>query len=704
MSATSYLPPDEYGGDPTQTEYDSQSPDGPAIVEIRPLSVNEIKGIVQREIEDSLGGLGSQVSEQQRLALRYYYGRPLGNEIQDRSQVVMRDVLEVVEWTMPSLMRMFSGGSQIVRFMARNAEQQENADNATSYINYLWEHKIDGFQVLHDTFKTGLIEKNGFIKVYWEEKRTPRVETYQGLTEEQLMVLLDDDDVEPVTQPDQPNEDEPLFDIQIRRWHIEKGIKLDTIPPEEMLVARRMIRLNDESQFTAQRKKYTVSSLVAMGFDFNILARVPSDDMPEYSMGRTERLSEDETYPVTTAERRDAAAREIWTTDCYIKIDEDGDGYAELRRILIVGEHATTILEDVEIASNPFISMTPVPVPHKFYGLSLADLVLDLQMIRSTIMRQILDHIYLSNNPRLGIVEGMVEIEDLLSVRPGGIVRMRAPGQIEPIMLPPLPREAFESLQYLEDVRSNRTGVMAHGREMDASAINSTATGMAQLMAEKQQKIELIGRIYANALKDLFRKMLRLVIENNSKEEQIKINGEWITINPGEWDTEMDLEIQVGLGAGQAVERINNLEKIQANQQAHWSGGGANYTVTPKNLWESSTRLSEAAGFKNKDLFFQNPDGQEPPQPPPDPDLKRLELDAMKAEADIKQKMAELELDAQREMHLVSHRQAELESQERTKMADIAMRERLGLGQQEATIEAAEINADVNDEGEGEKE
>lgn len=696
--------------DPTApTPQDEEESDyyGPAKYPARVLGEEEIKSIVQRELQDGLGGLGSQVSEERRMAIRMYYGRPLGNEIRDRSQVVMMDVLEVVEWTMPSLMRMFTGGMNIVRFKPNRPEDQRNADLASRYINYTFMNRMNGFQILYDWFKTALLEKNGIVKVYFKEERKPIVTSYTGLTEDELTELLDNDDVEPVSVDSHEEEIEgigpvTLYDMTMREWKTTRGVAVDGIAPEEFISARRMIVLDDDSPFTAQRKKMTVSQLVSMGIDFDEIANLPNDDSPEYSQGRTERLSEDETYPVSTAERSDVASRELWVADCYIKLDEDGDGYSELRRILIVGEQSIHILIDEEYNQNPFCSITPVPMPHKFYGMSLADLVMDLQQIRSTILRQIMDHIYLSTNPRLAILEGQVELDDLLTVRPGGLVRQRSLGAIEPIQLPPLPREAFEALTYLEEVRANRTGIMAHGRELDASAINSTATGLAQLMAEKQQKIELIARIFANTgLKDLFRKMLREVVENATKEEQIEINGEWVTFNPNDWDTDMSLDIDVGLGAGQAIERLANLEKIEASQDRIVAGGGLGYLVKPEHIYNLSVRKAEAAGFKNPDLFFSNPENEEPPPEKPSIEEQQLKFDSIKAEAEMKHDQLSLELEMRRDSELVRHRAEDLAMKERVEMARIEMQERLGLGQQQAMIEQAEINA-AGDDSEGE--
>ncbi len=670
-----------------------------------PLDEIEVKGILQREIEDSLGGLGSQVSEERRTAIRLFYGRPLGNEIKDRSQVVMMDVLEVIEWTMPSLMAMFTGGMRTVRYTPKRPDTQHACDIATAVVNdRFYSDDVKGFQVLYDWFKTCLMEKNGFVETFYEERHHPSWKSYTGLTDVELMGLMDDESAEPVAHEEYEEtiggETQTFHDLTMKKIKIERGVKVEGIPPEEFLIARRTIKLDDKTAFCGRRRKMTISDLVELGHDFEEVANLPNDDSPEYSQGRTERLSEDETYPISTAERMDPASRELWVTDCIIRIDEDGDGYAELRRIRVVGEQSLHILSDEIINRNPFSSITPVPMPHKFFGQSLADLVADLQIIRSTIMRQILDHLYLSTNPRLAVVEGQVNLDDLLTVRPGGLVRQRQIGMIEPIQLPNLPREAFEALTYLEEVRTNRTGILAHGKEVDASAINSTATGLAQLMAEKQQKIALIGRILAETgLQDMFYKFLCETIENATKAEQVHVAGEWVEYDAREWDIDMGCEVEVGLGAAQAIERLSNLDRVR-DRMGEMDASGLGYTVTPANRYNLARATAEAAGFKNPDLFFTDPASMEPPPPQPDPEMEKLQFEVEKSKAEMQLKAAQLDLDRFKETNLVRHRAEELAMNERMKLAQIESQRIIALGQQEATEEAARISAEAR-EGEG---
>lgn len=680
---------------------------GPAGPPARALTQDEVKQALSREIEDSFGGLGSKVEEQRRLSLRYYQGKPIGNEIKGRSEVVSMDVLESVQWAMPSLMRMFTGGTRVVRFTPRatnneqeNEQREQDAKDATEYINHIFETELDGYTLMYDWMFTALLEKNGLVKAVWEERRFPEVQKYTGLLEEEAMAILEEPDTEAISADEGMIEIEgqqiKTIDLVVRQWRIEKGIKAVAIPPEEFQIARRTIRLDDETMFSAHIKRTTVSELVSMGFDFKEVAELHSDDTPEYAQARVERLSEDETAPTTYQSRTDAASRELWVTEAWIRIDEDGDGYSELRRILAVGHNALTILEDEEVSMNPFSSICPIPMAHKFFGNSLADLVMDIQAIRTTILRQILDHIYLSVNPRLKVVEGQVEYDDLMTVTPGGLVRVQDLDSIGPLELPPLPREAGELFDKFEQIRGNRTGVVAHGTEIDASAINTTATGLAQLMAEKAQKLEMIGRIFAQTgFRNFFGNLLRLVCENDSKEKQYHVNGRWMTIDPSRWDKGMNVEIEMGLGAGASVERIAAIEKIMMVQKQMIEGGGLGMLITPQHLYHAAAALADASGFKHTDHFFQNPQGKEPPPEKPNPEIEKIRLESIKAENESTAKSNALEHEVKKQDDLDGFRFADLEQKKELEQERIQSTITIAMGQQEATLEVARINAEA---------
>lgn len=673
--------------------------------ELKPLLPDEVKGIVAHEIQDALGGLGSQVAEQRRKAIRHYYGRPFGNEQEGRSQIMLTDVADSIDWMMPSLMRMFAGPI-LWRFKPTRPgfEAQYQADQATDVLNKVFYEQSNGFEVLFDWFKTALLEKNGIVRPSFEERYEPDRMTYRGLTEMELYLALEDESTELVALDEitdgtimdvQTGQPMRQFDVEVVRTKNKSQLRVYGVPPEEFLIARRAITLNDYTPFTAHRQKVTVSDLISMGFPADMVSTLPSDDTPEFSQGRTERLSEDETYPMSMAERADAASRELWTTNCFIRIDEDGDGYAELRNILVVGEQSVTVIDDSTANFNPFCSITPNPMPHKFFGLSVADQTMDLQIIRSTLLRQMMDNIYLTNNTRQAIVEGMVDIDDYLTSRPGGYVRVTSPDAIRPIETRPLPPHAMEMLEFLDGVRETRTGVSKWQQGPDASSLrHQTEGGISKVMTAANQKIELIGRTFAETgVKELGRKMLRLFVENNMKAITMRLRGEWVEVDPRDWDAEMDLDVEVGFGPGAAEEQLNYLQLIAANQKQMLDGGLAGMMVTPQNVYNTAMAAQEAMGYRHDPRFFTNP-GEKPfpkPEPPSEDKVKMQENEQKAKDAAAKNEITatQLAVKNQQDRELSEFRLIELRERNEVNREQIASQERIAFAQIEATIKQA---------------
>jgi hypothetical protein len=683
--------------------------------EIRPLEVEEIKSCISQEIDNALGGIGSQVNAERRKALRYYHGRQFGNEVEGRSAVVLTDVADTIEWIMPSLMRMFTGGQVTAKYVPRSPDDIAGAEQATEYINQSFYNDQDGFSLLHDWFKDALLEKNGVVKSYYEERMEPKVETYRGLTEEGVAMLLTDGRMEPIAHEERMEQigldretGDPItqvfHDVVVKQRIPVGEIKSDLIPSEEFLIARRAIKLNDQTVFSAHRKKMTVSDLISLGFDRDVVENLPSDDMPEYTDLRIERLSDEESYPVTTADRTDPASREIWVTECYIRIDEDGDGYSELRKILVVGESAIIILDDQEINWQPFSSLTPIPMPHKFIGQSVADQTADLQLIRSTLLRQMLDNMYLVNNGRYEVVEGAVEIDDLLTSRPGGVVRVTAPGMVNPLPTAPFNQSAFQLMDFLEGVRMMRTGAGMQNQGLDASTFrNQTATGVSQMMSAAYARVEMIARIFAETgVKDYFKKQLKLMCENPVKGRVIRMRGEWVEVDPSTWNTNMNVEIQVGLGVGQAGERIQFLMELMKMQQGAVAVG-LSHVVTPDNIYRTGLQLVESMQVPNPELYVTDPKGQPAPDPKPDgKDQVKLAETKRRSDDNAKQlalDASKLQLEMAQSKAMAEFRVLEMKEKLEVERERIASNEKVALAQVDAQVKIAEENSQGGSDG-----
>ena len=409
-----------------------------------------------------------------------------------------------------------------------------------------------------------------------------------------------------------------------------------------------------------------------MGYDRDLIDRLPGAEDDDPTGEQHERSAfDDEQGDRTLADGPNRAMREVWITECYVKADWDGDGIAERRKVTVAGSGPEILDNEPWDGPVPFISVTPILMPHRFFGLSIADLVMDLQLIKSTILRQILDNLYLSNTGR-HIISDQVNLDDMLTSRPGGIVRLKngaMPGQghILPLDTPLVASQAFPMLEYIDGVRENRTGVTRYNQGLDADTLNKTATGINQIMSAAQQRIELIARVFAETgVKDLFRKILELVNRNQNAPRIIRLRNRWVPMDPREWSTQMDVSINVGLGTGnkdQMLLHLQNLLSIQV-QAIRMQGGIDGPLVTLENVYNTLAKLVENAGLKSADPYFTAPGARPampaPPQPAPatspDPAVvavqqqaqvaaARLAFDRQRAAADLALDRAKLAAD-----------------------------------------------------------
>jgi hypothetical protein len=636
----------------------------------------ELKNIIGQQINNSMGYMGGNLSDQRKKSLEYYMGEPLGTEIDGRSQVVSTDVADTIETILPNLLKIFTASDQTVKCEPVKAEDVALAEQATNYINYIFNKDNNGFSILYTWFKDALIEKNGIVKVYWDESEKVEQETYENLSQEEYKILTDNDDVEVIDEESFVDEKAKaefeeikiiaadqgqdlgklptpkLYNCIIKRTTSSGKVKIENIPPEEFLIERNAKTIED-ANFVAHRVLKTRSDLIQMGFDRDVVDDLPTQNTVTLNDERLARFADIDESSLNDAP--DESTQDIEIYECYVKIDMDGDGIAELRKIIVAGGNANTILENMPCDFIPFCSLTPVPMPHRFYGRSVSELVEDVQLVKSTVMRQLLDNMYLTNNNRVAIMDGMVNLDDLLTSRPGGVVRTKQPPS--QVMLPmqnqTISQQAFPLLEYLDTVRETRTGVTRYSQGLDADALNKTATGVNTLMSQSQMRMELIARVFAETgIKDLFKRIFELTVKYQNKERIVELNNKFVPVSPTEWKNRYNISITVGLGAGskdQQIVMLNNI--LQKQLQAFQLQGNKEYPmVTLKNIYNSLAKIIEEAGLKNVENYFVNPDeGKElvQPSPPPEPTpIEKIEFTRIASEE--KRKVAELELEARK--------------------------------------------------------
>lgn len=654
------------------------------------LTNNELLAICERKAKDATTFASDTLSQERAETLKYYLGKPFGNEQEGRSQVVTRDVAEAVDTLMPELIEVFVASDRPLMFRPTGMEDVEAAQQATDYITWIWESR-GGIMLLYHWLKDGLLHKRGVVRVDWEESEERVPENYEGLTGEQVSMLATDENIEIASITVRPSAmDESasvgagpvegmalpapaLYDVQARRVNKTGRVTYRAVPPDEFMIDRNAVN-EWEAPFVGQRSKKNRTELLDMGFPESVVDDLPKEDTEaEFSQERIDRFADDAAGGSLPREEADEATEEIWVKEVYIKVDFDGDGKAEYRKVIYAGTH---ILVNEEVNDHPFASWCPHPIPHKFWGQSVADQAKDIQLIKSTILRQILDNLYLSNNPEKAVVEGAVNLEDLLVSRPGGIKRMRAPHMIENFEYPFVAGQSFPVIEWLDQNLERRTGAFRYNQGLDPDSLNKTATGITKIMNAGQRRVRLMARLFAETgLRRLFQRTLELVVKHQQIAEIIELRGGWVPMDPRNWRTNRDMVVNVGAGSNNGEMLVAQLMRLLEIDGAiiKMQGGLGGPLVTASNVHNKLTKLVEAMGLKPAGMFYAPPppEADQPQQPPPDPEM-------VKAQAEIQRKNTELQA-------TLAMKQAELQAELQRKQVE--MQAKLALEREKAMLE-----------------
>jgi len=653
-----------------------------------------LKGILDAEIDNAIGFIESETTDDRRKALEYYNRYEYGNEVEGRSQIVTGEVAEVVDGALPQLLRIFTQSDEIVRFEPKGPGDEEKAKQATEYVNWVMNRDNDGVLLMHNWFKDALLQKNGIVKVYWDEKIDVSKEKYQNLTQDEVTMLLNDPEVEVVNQKTTevaPAGIDPMgmpippvysYDVKLKKTKKTGKVIVENVPPEEFLISKKARTIAD-APFVAHRKLATRSELIAMGYEKDIVDNLPTYADLTYNSENVARFDQGEQPGDQSS--LDFSMQEIEVIESYIKVDFDGDGIAELRKVTYAG---SDILDNEEVDFVPFCSICPIPMPHKFFGHSLADRAVDIQLIKSTVTRQILDNLYMTNSPRMGVVEGQVNLDDLLTVTANGIVRMKNIQAITPLTVPPTANQSFPLLGYLDSVQAKRTGVSDQMNGLSPEVLqNSTATAVAAMQSSAAGKIELIARVFAETgVKDLFQKILQLLCKYQDKERIVRLRGKYVSIDPREWTNGFDISINVGLGTGNKQEQMAMIAMVLGKQEEILKTAGINNPlVSLTNYRQTLGRFIEAAGFKDSNEFFLEISPEQEQQMAQQSQQQGQQQDPA-MQAYVAQMQAKMEADNAKAQNDIQISQVKAEAQIRLKQQEFEMT--MALKKQEFEYEA----------------
>lgn len=615
----------------------------------------------------------SQLAADRAYAIDMYNGKNLEPAPEGRSQVVDRGVFETIQWIVPSLVDIYANGDDVVEISAVSQEDEAGAKQESQYLNHVILNKDPTLWLM--TFITwamdALLTKNGYCLAYNEERRNEEIDRYQRQTEQGIKLLMSDKDVQvevtaqypdpdyvpqpqPVIDPmsGQPAVDpatgQPLmqtlpppmlFDATVTRVQKERKVCYKALPPERCKISYRTpdFSISQECPYFEYYDYKTLSDLNADGF------KVPEQVPDDWAIDEEEDLARDQYDEQGWRQDQnepDEAMRRYKVRMIWLLFDANEDGIAERIYVVRIGRH---ILHQEQVSRIPVASLVAIPNPHRHIATSIADIVADLQRIKTAILRQGLDNLYLANNPRTFVNEDKINLDDVLVSRPGGIVRGRDAvygNDIAPLVMPFVFPQAMEGLEYMDQVRENRTGTNRYFTGIDQNALNKTATGIQQLSSMAAQRVKLIARIMGAGIIDLFSIMHELIIKGGHKKEVVKLSNQWVEIDPAQWKRRTDFRISVGYAAGNKDAMVSRLMLI-ANAQKEAALGGLPI-VQPENIYETMIELTKASDFSTPQRFWTNPKDA-PPKPEPQPDVTVVTAEQIKSQTALQTKQLDVE-------------------------------------------------------------
>lgn len=625
---------------------------------------DKLRQVLDHEIQRSVSWASSTIREEQERNLSYYLGLPMGNEVPGRSQVRSWDVFEIVESALPSFLEPLFGGDNIAEFQPRGPEDEAFASQATDYINYLVNERCDGFMVFYTWLKDALLSKVGVVRPEWVKEDPERLE-YQGLTEEQATMLVNDQSVQVVEQAmnlvDVGGQVVPVYDLTILKARPGR-LNLRNIKPTEFIISKDA-RTPDDAYVIGEVVTYTRSELKEQGY--KRWADVTDYDF--HGIADIARVDDDEEFSIL---RDDAASPEIEEVRLFmgfVKCDCNGDGVAEWRSVL-VGGGPDDVLIDEEAEGQDYAVITPIPLPHKVIGMAYADPASEIQDLKTALTRQYLDSLYLANRPRTYVnmqaATGAPMIEDMLSDRIGGLIRGNGPANVAfaPVQTSLVANESLQGIQFADTMRETRLGITKYNQGLDAESLNKTATGIGKIMQASEQRLKTTLRIMANTgFKRFFKIVLRLVTQHQNVQDVVRLRNEWVPFDPSSWSDQMDCKIQIGSTNGERMEEIQMLQLFGQYMQVAAPMG----VVGPAQVYEYGKRLARAAKLLGADVKLLQDPAQQPPKPPqPNPDMMRAQADVQAKQADIQHKQQTAAIDAQKAQVELQIKQAELRLKE----------------------------------------
>jgi len=612
-------------------------------------------------------------------ALNAYWARPMGNEVEGQSAVVIPVIRDSLEWIAAQLMRVFDDARTPAVFEAEDEGDIQLAELETEGVRHVFMSENDGHTIIQDYIKDALLLRNGYIKVWWDPTAVTVRERYTGLTQEEVTDLIANrDEVEileqrerqvdmpaspdapPAQPPVAPNAQPPsmpqvsapgagnespaapltVFDITIRVKKADGRLRMACIAPEDVLVSNKATSANlDDVPFVEHKSTMTRSELISQGYEKDFVDKLVPGKREWLDIDALARDIVADQLSIPEMSESERASQEIEVRDVILRVDYDRDGLTELRHICVTGDK---IADNEEIEECPIASGCAKRMPHRHTGISLYDDLQDLQAINSQLARESLNNLRLANNARTVVDWKNCNLTDLMTSRAGGVVRVNGqPRAVVEAMQHPsnLTDQVLPMFEQLDKWREFRLGIGRDTLGLDPDALQDvTATAHLAGLSSATLKLEMMARCLAEGLRDAMIKARNLLVRHQKQPLFFKLRGKFQKVDPQSWKPDRSaIAVNVGLGSGNRPEQRQNLMLLQQGMEKAAAVG----LVGPKQVYNAFQRWATMLGEDQPEQFVMDPDSQEfkqwmaqhPPQPNPAVVAAQTRLQATQVQA-----------------------------------------------------------------------
>lgn len=666
----------------------------------------------------------SEIVEQQRDAMEAYYGQAYGDEVEGRSQLVTREVFETVEWIRPDLIDMFSSSDRIVSIEPTSPEAETTCEIAQAYLNHIFFQEHDGLSILDQFAFDGLLQKLGVATVYVDTK-DGKTETYEALNTTQLQTVVNNpriaevlEQVSEETEPSDLYPDGQIHSVEVQ-FEDERCLRFETVAPEDFSVSTRATDL-DSAVYKGIVRRMTRTEVAKRwpekfeGIKEALVAG--TGNLTDWDARREARFLGEEDWENGYNASSHAESQLLHVYEEYVWYDMDEDGIAEQYQVFRLDD---MILEFAEVDEHPFSDWTPIPIPHRLYGLSIYDIMKDLQRAQTVLLRATLDTTYQAVAPRIAVHENKVNLNDLMDVSAGAIIRTTAPpGEVMlPVKQSGGAGDSLPVIQHIGEITQQRTGITRSAQGIDPDSLNKTATGLQISQDAAATRKRMIARNFGKGVQKLLQKAFTLLVTQVDSEQMIRFDGDWVPVNPSAWSDGMRVIVDVGIGTGSREANVMNMQMVLGMQEKWAQTFGLNTpVVTPTHMHNAAEEIVRAMGYRSVDRFFGDVGNFQPPPPQENPAIQakqqEMQLKAqesqMKMQADMQEAQAKLQLEREQSMAELELKREEMMIEFEQKMTiasqELALKREIAMAEiQLKAVQGREngnLSTDVNIGGE----